>query len=227
MHVIIGAANLRPGNIRANAAPNAADTFRELREHDRIDRAMPGSQNDTTSPAILEIEVQRLLGSSDVKRASSKISSRRLLNVEDKVSMLPRWRSSATRSARYSLTWEYKQPRRDSRNPRLLSESILLQYVLLRPMAPFTVAAGGCRRAHDPPEVGPNHLEPAYQIDPTVRLKPKFSTYTKPTAYRNVILPNGTEEDRFYNEPDHRRQLFNLSSELSPHHNFTSNQLIF
>ena len=54
--------------------------------------------------------------------------------------MLPRWRSSPTRSARYSLTWEYRQPGRVSRNPRLLSESIPLQYVLLRPMAPFTVS---------------------------------------------------------------------------------------
>ena len=65
----MGAANLRPGNIRANSAPDAAGTFRDLREHDRIDRATRGFQNDTTSPAILEIEVQHLLGSSDVKRA--------------------------------------------------------------------------------------------------------------------------------------------------------------
>ena len=135
---------------------------------------MPGSQNDTTSPAILAIEVQRLLGSSDVKRASSKISSRRLLNVEDKVSMLQRWRSSPTRSARHSLTWEYKQPRRDSLNPRLLSESISLQYVLLQPMAPFTVAAVGCRRAGDRRKWAQTILSPPIRLTRSYVLNPNF-----------------------------------------------------
>ena len=35
-------------------------------------------------------------------------------------------------------------------------------------------------------------LETDCQIDPPVRLKPKLAAVTEPTAYRSVILPEGT-----------------------------------
>lgn len=72
MHVLVHVVNLRPSYFLANSATRTTGAFLDLREHDRIDGAMRGFRNDSACPAIFEIQIQRLLGSSNAKSTVKK-----------------------------------------------------------------------------------------------------------------------------------------------------------